>query len=355
MNRIEYRPSSLQTELAYGMRRIWVLAKDAAGLPRVGSDRSFFIAQFVRGLRSGTFGKNIRITAAGKTDGAGAQALAQISAIAFAGAFDLEYVHSPLRTVCHVEGPKDQWAARWEKTFNFVQGYRNVDDCGLPVFPLGNFLKERSLRNKDCIVQLIHYQHWTNDNTWAYASILPSLRRNYRRDVKVRAGRRKTVAVHIRRGDVSAVKFAKTHFTPNLAIANALRQVLAMLRARGDDPLVQIYSQGKLDDFKEFFEFNAEFHLNSPAIWTLNQLVDADILIMARSAFSYVAALLSEGIKLYDPFQESQLSTWITRDANGTFNGNLFSTQLDLLDLARSAHDLSGPDTTKIPQLGIRT
>lgn len=110
------------------MRYLWIRGKDAVGMPRVGSDRSFFIAQFVRGLRRGAFGRNIRITASGKTDGAGAQSLAQISALAFSTAFNLEYVHSPLRTVCHVEGPKEQWAARWENTLNFGLGYSSVDD-----------------------------------------------------------------------------------------------------------------------------------------------------------------------------------------------------------------------------------
>jgi hypothetical protein len=312
-------------------------------MPRVGSDRSFFIAQFVRGLRRGAFGRNIRITASGKTDGAGAQSLAQISALAFSTAFNLEYVHSPLRTVCHVEGPKEQWAARWENTLNFGLGYSSVDDCGFPVFPLGDFLKERSLWNKDCVVQLIHYQRWTNANTWAYNSIIPVLRRNYRGDLKRLASSQKTLAVHIRRGDVSAVRSAKTHYTPNQAIVGTLRRVIAMLRARGDDPLVKIYSQGTLNDFEDFFEFGAEFHLNSPAIWTFNQLVNADILIMARSAFSYVAALLSDGIKLYDPFQENPLSTWITRDAEGAFNDEIFSAQVEHLDQTRISHKLHEP------------
>jgi hypothetical protein len=345
---------SLRHELAYVMRYAWVRGKDALGMPRVGSDRSFFIAQFVRGLRNGTFGRNIRITASGKTDGAGAQSLAQISAIAFAEAFNLEYVHSPLRTVCHVEGPKEQWAARWENTLNFGQGYSSVDDCGLPVFPLGDFLKERSLWNKDCVVQLIHYQRWTNANTWAYNSIIPVLRRNYRGDVKRLASRQKILAVHIRRGDVSAVRSAKTHYTANQPIADTLRRVITVLRARGHDPLVKIYSQGTLEDFQDFFEFGAEFHLNSPAIWTFNQLVNADILIMARSAFSYVAALLSDGIKLYDSFQESPLSSWIIRDAEGAFSEKIFSAQVERLDLTRLSPEFQESKKSEF-EIGNRT
>ncbi|HEY8127912.1 MAG TPA: hypothetical protein VIF39_04240, partial [Hyphomicrobium sp.] len=64
-----------------------------------GTDRSFYIAQLVRKLRRGELGRNISITAAGKRDGAGAQAQAVISAIAFADAFGLDYVHSPFHYV----------------------------------------------------------------------------------------------------------------------------------------------------------------------------------------------------------------------------------------------------------------
>ncbi len=160
-------------EFAYGSRLAWVRTKDILGFQRSGTDRSFYIAQLVRKLRRGELGRNISITAAGKRDGAGAQAQAVISAIAFADAFGLDYVHSPFRYVCHPEGPVAQWTESWEKTFNFGQGHVQVETCGRPVIPLGDFLKDRSLRNKDCVVQLIHYQHWTNYNPSAYVSVAP--------------------------------------------------------------------------------------------------------------------------------------------------------------------------------------
>ena len=123
------------------------------------------------------------------------------------------------------------------------------------------------------------------------------------------------MAVHIRRGDVSATRSAKTHFTPNPPIATTLHRVVALLRARGETPSIRIFSRGAPEDFKEFAAFGPEFHLDKPAIWTFHQLVEADVLIMARSAFSFVAGILSEGIKLYEPFQERPLPNWIVRDA----------------------------------------
>jgi len=52
-------------EFAYGSRLAWVRTKDILGFQRSGTDRSFYIAQLVRKLRSGELGRNISITAAG--------------------------------------------------------------------------------------------------------------------------------------------------------------------------------------------------------------------------------------------------------------------------------------------------
>ncbi len=333
---------SISDELVYRARFGWVRTKDILGFPRAGTDRSFYIAQLVRNLESGKLGRNVRITAAGKRDGAGAQAQAVASAIAFASAFGLDYVHSPFRHVCHAEGPVGRWTEGWEKNLDFGHGYAQVDTCGLPLIALGDFLRDPTLWNKDCVVQLIHYQHWTNNNPSAYASVAPMLRDSYYRN-KVRGqNERRVVAVHIRRGDVSATQSVKTHFTPNPPIAATLQRVVALLQERGEKPVIRIFSQGVPEDFKEFAAFGAEFHLNEPAMWTFHQLVEADVLIMARSAFSFVAGLLSEGIKLYDPFQESPLPDWIVRDANGGFDAAAFGDQWNRL-LARPRLELTAP------------
>jgi hypothetical protein len=114
------------------------------------------------------------------------------------------------------------------------------------------------------------------------------------------------------------------------------------VRARGETPSIRIFSQGAPEDFKEFAAFGPEFHLDKPAIWTFHQLVEADVLIMARSAFSFVAGILSEGIKLYEPFQERPLPNWIVRDANGRFDDEAFGDQLDRLPV-RLRQETAGP------------
>ena len=60
------------------------------------------------------FGANIAVTCRGKVDGAGAQAMATISAMAMARFARCRYLHSPFTSVAHAEGMPEDWARRWE-------------------------------------------------------------------------------------------------------------------------------------------------------------------------------------------------------------------------------------------------
>ena len=43
----------------------------------------------------------------------------------------------------------------------------------------------------------------------------------------------------------------------------------------------------------------------------MQELIEADVLIMAKGTFSYVAAALSDGIKLYDPWPLRPMTNWL--------------------------------------------
>ena len=61
---------------------------------------------------------------------------------------------------------------------------------------------------------------------------------------------------------------------------------------------IHIFSEGKDDDFKDielhFKDFEFIYHINENVQLTFHSLVKADILILARSSFSYCTALLNE-------------------------------------------------------------
>ncbi len=70
------------------------------------------------------------------------------------------------------------------------------------------------------------------------------------------------------------------------------------------------------------------FHLNECPFTTFHHMVSADVLVMAKSSFSYSAALFSNGIKIYLPFWHKPLQNWIVVNENGGFNKKKFENML---------------------------
>jgi hypothetical protein len=61
----------------------------------------------------------------------------------------------------------------------------------------------------------------------------------------------------------------------------------------------------------------------------MQKIIEADILSWAKSSFSYVAALISEGIKIYEPrLDYPPLSSWVIRGPNGILDCAAFERQL---------------------------
>ena len=66
------------------------------------------------------------------------------------------------------------------------------------------------------------------------------------------------------------------------------------------------------DDFSQIPSYmNVVFRIDAPLEETFTELVDADVLIMSRSSFSYAAALLSDGEIYYNPFWVPPASFWL--------------------------------------------
>ena len=73
----------------------------------------------------------------------------------------------------------------------------------------------------------------------------------------------------------------------------------------------------------------------------MQELVEADILIMANSSFSYVAGLLSDGIKICEPDSYPPLEPWLVRRPNGDFDEQSFERQLQLLVKAKQTDPIA--------------
>jgi hypothetical protein len=133
----------------------------------------------------------------------------------------------------------------------------------------------------------------------------------------------------VRRGDVRLGDRATAYkATPNKTILAAIVGLRHILSEMGLPWRVRVFSQGEETAFREFTDIGCELNLDTPAIDTFKELVAADVLVMARSAFSYVAAILCDGVKLYDPCERKPLTHWIARDRDGRFDRSAFVASL---------------------------
>jgi len=118
----------------------------------------------------------------------------------------------------------------------------------------------------------------------------------------------RNVAVHVRRFNIRDVRVGGTD-VPNsyyLDIMNKIRNTYT------DKPLkFHIHSQGVPASFKEFVADDVILKLNESTLDAFTDLVFADILVTSKSSFSYIAAILSNGIIYYKNFWHPPLNKWI--------------------------------------------
>ena len=79
-------------------------------------------------------------------------------------------------------------------------------------------------------------------------------------------------------------------------------------------------SEGKQSDFGSLCDIPGQWHLNTCAIEAFDRLVRADILVTAKSSFSYVAALLNPNIIVYESFWHKPMTHWNVIADDGTLS-----------------------------------
>jgi len=118
------------------------------------------------------------------------------------------------------------------------------------------------------------------------------------------------VAVHIRRPRPFDTRTQGVD-TPDEYYVNCMRAVQQMYTSASKPLLFHIFSTGTERAFEVYKQFPCVFHLDESTFETFNKMVYADILITSPSSFSYVAALLTDGIVIYKPFWHPPRKQWL--------------------------------------------
>ena len=82
-----------------------------------------------------------------------------------------------------------------------------------------------------------------------------------------------------------------------LIMPTVLKRVLSAL-PESKKVTVYLFSQGVIEDFPEFNDFNLIYCMDVGPVESFLHMVYADILITSKSSFSYKPALISKGIKI---------------------------------------------------------
>lgn len=301
-------------------RYVWFKLKYLLG-QNIDVDKNFLAGHAAIGLSNGSLPRGTRITCAGRRDGLGMQAMARISGINFAKAFDATYVDSPFPRLDHAPTEQQDWCSAWESCLNLGKDEVGRNDSNYVVIDYSDYLLKR-IPISDKTVLRFQQCYWLNRH---YPDLLDkisaSLRSKFKSHTTANVLERDQVviAVHVRRGDVGNTKNA-LRFTPNELIVRTIETLRGVLEKLGIEATFQVHSQGQESDFRELSGIGCELYLDFDAIWTMEKLVTSDILIMSKSSFSYVAAIINRGVKFYEPTFNPPLSSWIVRHRDGTFD-----------------------------------
>ena len=240
-------------------------------------------------------------------DGFGSQIQTLLSALAYCRAKNLTYIHRPWEQVGHrppgLSGAS--WSADLEAFTGLVQNETLFSDSLGPV-PAVNYVRVEG----DNVARFFNNDFLQEMRTRYLATSYPK----HHSESFLATQDSIRVAVHIRRGDVGESQTSR--YTNNTQEMKFMEQVQTDLRMANESrPITfHIYSEGDATMFDELMQAYGSdrifLHLNEDLKVTFHDMTAADVLIIAKSSFSYSAALLSVGQVYFQRSALSPLSKW---------------------------------------------
>lgn len=290
------------------------------------------ITSFLRELAAD---KAVRgITCAGKTDGGGAQVIAVMSTLAYARTFDVPYFHTPFSHIRFSDGQAD-WHGRWERFFNLGSGEDTIPN-NATVMHASQYIDAG--RPPGVIVRVPHCHNVIHEDGTAdlYTSaIRDSFRKKYSEGTSKRTYEHPYIALHVRRGDVSKDSHA-SRYVSDTAVISA---IINFKEATKLTMPIEVFSQGDAAAFDYLKDYGVtNLHLDVDVFESIHRMVCARGLIMGKSSFSYVAALLGHSTVATDQWYHCPLSDWYVKSANGRLA--TWGRSISNISRARSLHSL---------------
>ena len=309
------------------------------------------------------------ITACGKKDGFGSQTLSKILALLFCRKHGFTYVHTPLRfldakeqdisgTKAYNNNQGPQWVKSFENLLNIGHNEINIDNKNnydiiidltdviktkqinmnnnylwhdFDPFPLiQNYMKNIKSRTLFKIKEFPKIDIYDNA---LVNSVLNELIGKYKKNLNVKnleleINNKFNIVIHKRhtRGNRLKRDTNLNHINNRVTLNNYYIEIIKKLRKQYENKDIEfwIYSDGNKSDFKEF-EFIYEnqaiinsddpikinFMLQTDSRKALNHFINADVLVLDKSSFGYVAGLYNENTVIYNPYWDKKCHRWI--------------------------------------------
>lgn len=226
----------------------------------------------------------ITYTIFGKVDGFGSQYQAIMSGIAICAHMKWKYVHSPLINVAHLNG---------------------IDVKKLNTF-IGIPITRHLYKHVNKIEECSGIVHRSVNPDIFYTNNVLNIIRNYYYSTPKPLKSKYDIAIHIRRGDVK--ENGDYEITRRYTSNDIYTKIINNLKIKYPNYTICIYSQGNDEDF---INLNVDcIKLNNDLRIDFHEMVTSKVLIMAKSSYSYCAALLSIGEIYYMDFWHNKLNKW---------------------------------------------
>lgn len=238
-------------------------------------------------------------TVSERSDGFGAQFQTIIYCILLAENTGNTYIHNKIKSMEHNYDNDPEYLSKVELLMNITGNYNSIGEWN-PMYKIMSFTPQNLIYNfeknmtflmrSESLVKL-------KSNFWK------NKKRNFFNNDAI------NIALHIRRPNMhdNRIDGADTHLQYYFDVIERIKKTTV-----NDKRLIfHIYSQNDISEYDGFDKAGLCFHLNENMFDTFIGLVAADILVTSRSSFSYVAAILSDGIIYYQPFWHPPGENWI--------------------------------------------
>jgi hypothetical protein len=277
-----------------------------------------------------------------KTEGVGAMMMYPIMLSFVCKLFNTEFSFSGIKNLSHFEYTEhaedcDSWSESFEKFFNFPR-LENPDKVINQLSfnqNLINFIEQNRNVNEEILIELPQdgaswaiQQFCEQNHTIVFKKeSIDELRNNLKFEGEKYFNEDEVnIAIHIRSEnpkDVDASSSDRELYNLDRDFPRYVNLIDRLKKKFYNKKIVtHIYSQGFVSDFKNFLDlttdlFEIQLHIDDHPVNDLYHMINADILFMANSGFSYIASLLrSDNTYVRDNFWCFTYPTTIKVDYN---------------------------------------